>query len=523
MMAKNHHSNHNLQSSLKISEPVGPPVPYLPPEHSPTSLRNKPEQAASSKKSKGLSQFIRGKSDHRPRVQTMGHVINSNSRIPTRSHLPMANSRPETLSHSPIAFKARREERQSHWRVPTLESRLRPQPSATRLAPPEKLELPFVAGCHHIGSRFSINTLMRAVDEVVPKTQDGFHLPHREKYLEAPNEDRMSAYPKIKGPYQPRSLLTRTRQAYRHENTGSSALSRRGSEEGYESAYSDDSPPSLDSNDGSVKTELSSEEDDYQYLNSGLYSHLKPVKEEEEDESALANNFENWVLDALQSPNRFNQPSPSSEAVNRRSKGWPCLKKPVEIDCFKASIQSSLQASSAPAGNFSASGFSTQDSDAPRPTTPLTIRKSCLKVPQCFAASHLLAPPLNSQTFPATGLAKTSPGQDQKPTTGPPVLVTQPWARARNQKPRPIGTKPQLQPSEASVTGQYRLLTPSFVPLSSPRRPFLEPTGKNMGRNMISTSGSRVTMIMSPLPLDDRQYEHSFETPRPAPPRPPQK
>lgn len=119
------------------------------------------ELAVRKDKKKGLSTIIRVKS-LRPRTETMKpksqHLSSHQSSLP--------NLRPRTFNPSTDPFVARREERQSHWRVNSSEARTRLPDTPQKHVPLGKLDLPFVEGCGHIGSRFSVNTLMKAVETV---------------------------------------------------------------------------------------------------------------------------------------------------------------------------------------------------------------------------------------------------------------------------------------------------------------------------------------------------------------------
>ncbi|EGG02196.1 uncharacterized protein MELLADRAFT_110304 [Melampsora larici-populina 98AG31] len=221
-----------------------------------------------------------------------------------------------------------RSQSHSHWNVKQPNSNHH-QPTSILKNPvkPEKLDLPFVEGCHHIGSRFSVNTLIKSIQPVNLTSEEVGYLKNRHNHSKSASDDLSDLYPRIKGPYQPRSILSRTRSAYglkprkKSNNPDDEEF-----DETNEVKSNQNNVNKGDSNQSIHHSRPPSNLEQYErqfhpeVYQSKLHDHqpksvqLHPVREEEEIEELsqvlqIDEDYESWVLKAL-------EPIPHSNSIS---------------------------------------------------------------------------------------------------------------------------------------------------------------------------------------------------------------
>lgn len=384
-------------------------------------------------------------------------------------------------------------------------------------------------------------------------------------------QNRPSMVAKIKGPYQPRSVLTRTRDAYGlgTRKKSKKKLSDR-ADELSDGADSDDSSISPAYHDQSFDTKS---EYDSTRLNS--LSHQMPMSQSrfglqsvQEEESYQTDyptyhhdlsrsphdtrlfqgeehrytkdtpmdHLETWVASALQDPTFLNQPSPSTG-----QKGFAPT-DPSRSGSFGVSaalphqsgfnphttstypLRDPVSSQQIPTHQPAYQAYAPSPLNLPKPTTPLNIRKSIAKSPPSQSA-------FATSTAPSTA-------RHQPPTTpGRPTLVAQPWSRVRNNQARSLPHQPSTphqassRPRIASTSHLPSILKTSappprrpsapshYIPTSarSPTFPVESPHTKLDHQHRQTNQGHR---LMAPPPGLMGESSNAFETPRRAPAQP---
>ncbi|KAH9817817.1 hypothetical protein DFH28DRAFT_960788 [Melampsora americana] len=397
------------------------------------------------------------------------------------------------------SMKKKNKKTQSHWSV--KQPNLIPQPILKTHITPAKLDLPFVEG--HIGSRFSINTLIKSIKPVNLTPDD---LKNRQGHSKSASDDLSDLHPKIKGPYQPRSVLSRTRSAYGLKPRKKS----KNSDGEFDDEESNDNPGSTQSN-----KHLSSLEQYERQFHPTAYqavidkhksAHLGTVREEDTEELAQSLNidedYETWVLKALD-PIPHSTSFANSTLSNSQIGSLPIKVTPTPtLNSIPRPIKNETLQNIYPNHHNLNPNLNANHLAIPTRNQTFTPIPQSQSQFQSTSQSNYQTNNLTSNQF--------RPNQNPAVSTHPTIVLSHPpWSRTRYHKPMPpIHQKIQSSSSTKSNSKSNKTNLKS----SSVKKPFNK---KQPDLNMIKNDLSKLNLMSC-----NHQNLEMYEKPRNPPPIP---